>query len=253
MAIRSGREPAGPLFGDVPDAVPPAPAEAGLNPSTVGRTNVNKLIASVVGLCLLVAAAPATSIALDHSPGDVHAAKSKNKKKRKKAKKKPRYRISINFEAKSVSIKECNGTTTHDRWRTKETHTSTTKWSQTGFYPGSSRRTGYTEGLIVMESTDPYIPSDRQPIPRREIEATFGKSDWDLQINKKRTKFSYDWKDADGRIRDIVIQAPRKPGKSVTKKLNGFNRKAGDPGPNDNCFAYIDDFVSTEVIIKRVE
>jgi len=238
MAIRSGREPAGPLFGDVPDADGVREAES---------EDMKKLVTLIAALCVMLAAAPAASVAFDH---DVHAAK---KKKKKKAKKKPRYRISINFESKYVGIKECNGTTTHDRWRTKETHTQTTKWSQTGMYPGGSRRTGYTEGSIVMESTDPYIPNDRQPIPRREIEATFGKSEWDFQINAKRTKFSYDWKDADGRVRDIVIAAPKRVGKSVTKKLSGFNRKAGDPGPNDNCFAYIDDTVTTEVIIKRIE
>jgi len=197
------------------------------------RTFVRGFVALITCLCVLIAAAPAAALTFKQSQPDLHAAKSKNKKKRKKAKKKPKYRININFEGTNRSVEEC----VEGDVRVVTTGHFTTKWGQTGTYPGGgSRRSGYTESWLERESNDEYLPPFKTSPVRKPVEAAFGKDKWPVQINVKRTKFSYDWDNAAGDTVDSVMKAPtkvgRQPGSALSRTTTSrATRRASPPWP----------------------
>ena len=210
---------------------------------------MTKLVAAAVALCVMVTAAPAAVLASDQPQPDLHAAKAKKKKKKRK---KPRYRISINYEGTHNDVSDCKSTT-GDNYRIKNSTSVLRKFSETGYYPGSSRRTGYRETTIKTESTDPYVPSDEQKV-RQDIQQAFGPDQWDFQINAKRTKFSYDWENAAGDIEDIVMRAPTKVGRSTKKTLSGTWRSPDKVTENgERCTSWSEGSVNETVTITRVQ
>jgi hypothetical protein len=238
MASRSSRERGGPLFGEVPDAGEGDLADA---------RAMKKLIAVLSALCLLIVAAPASAMSPIPEEPEVKAAKAKKKKK-----KRPRYRISINYEGTHKDVSDCKSTT-GDNYRIVNSTSVVTKFGETGYYPGGSRRTGYRETTIKTESTDPYVPSDEQKI-RKDIQDVFGPDQWDFQINAKRTKFSYDWENAEGGIDDVVIRAPTKVGRSTKKELTGTWRSPDTVVENgERCTSWSERSVTETVTITRVQ
>ena len=249
MAPRSARERRGPLFGEVPDAPGAAPDDARINPSNVGRIPVKKLAALVVALCAVLAAAPAVAITPEPAQPEITAAKANKKKKKKRV----RYRIEVNYESSYSDVTDCRSITNGDEYRIKDSTSGTTKYSETGYYPGGSRRTGYREGTIKTESTDPYVPSDEQKLPRQEINDVFGPEQWDLQVNAKRTRFSYDWENAEGGYDDVVMRAPTRVGKSTRKKLSSTWRSPDKTDEDGRCTSWSERSVNETIKITRID
>jgi hypothetical protein len=235
------------LFGEVPDAPSPAPDDPEINPSNVGRTPVKKFLALATALCVAFVTAPAVAITPELAQPEITAAKAKKKKKR------VRYRIEVNYESSYNDVTDCRSITNGTQYRIKDSTSGVTKYSETGYYPGGSRRTGYREGTIKTESDDPYVPSNEQKLPRQEINDVFGPDQWDLQVNAKRTKFSYDWENAEGGYDDVVLRAPARVGKSTKKKLSSTWRSPDKTDEDGRCTSWSERTVNETITITRID
>ena len=151
-------------------------------------------------LCALLAAVP--------------AADAKRKRPRKVE---PRYKISINYERQFIEITDCKSTT-GDQYRIKETTTTTHKYSESGYFPGNTRRNGYREVKLKTESNDPYVPPDERVLSKTPIEDAFGadQTSWE----KKGRYLLFEWETAEGEIVHVPFRAPS-VGNSTKKKLEG--------------------------------
>ena len=128
---------------------------------------------------------------------------------------KPRYKVSINYERTYKEIADCTSTT-GDEYRIKETIEGTTKYSETGFFPGATRRTGYRETKTTRESDDPYLPPGVFTT-RKEINDVFSAAETDFEVGRKG-RVIFRTADPYGDITQLDMGAPR-VGKSVTRTI----------------------------------
>ena len=211
---------------------------------------MKKLLALVTALCVAFVAAPAVAITPERAQPEIIAAKASKKKKKKK---RVRYRIEINYESTYNDVSDCRSITEESLYRIKNSTSGTTKYSETGYYPGGSRRTGYRETTIKTESNDPYVPSDEQKLPRQEINDVFGPDQWDLQVNARRTKISYDWENAEGGYDDVVLRAPTRVGRSTKKKLSSSWRSPDKIDDDGRCTSWSERSVNETIKITRID
>ena len=160
---------------------------------------------------------------------------------------KPRYKVSISYERTYKEVADCTSTT-RDDYQIKETIEGTTKYTEIGYFPGNTRRTGYRETKTTRESDDPYLPPGVFTT-RTEINDVFGPEQADFETGRKG-RIVYRWVQTDGEIQRITLGAP-KVGKSVTKTL--ADADAPDRPDDSRCNNTAEWEVSETVTVRRVK
>ena len=186
---------------------------------------MKKLRISLLALCALLFALPAAEAAA-----------------------KPKYKVSISYERTYKEISDCRTITNGDAYGLRETIEGTSKWTETGFYPGSTRRTGYRETITTRETDDPYLEPGVTKT-RTDINEAFG-PEMTSFVPGKKGRVIFQWVDHYGETQPINMGAP-KVGKSVTKRIEDAD--APDRPDDSRCNNTAEWETKESVTIRRIK
>ena len=160
---------------------------------------------------------------------------------------KARYKTSVSYERTYREISDCRTITNGDAYGIKETIEGISKWIEVGYFPGSTRRTGYREETLTRETDDPYLQPGTFKT-RKDINEAFGPESSDFQTGRKG-KLIFNWVDHYGETQPIAIRAP-KVGKTVTKTFQDAD--APDRPDDSRCTNTAEWETKETVTVKRV-